>query len=128
LAPDAFDEAQATEQRIDASSAAAWEVAIDAARTLASEVDPGFPDVAELRNIAARIELGALVMASVEMRRTHHELKADIFELSMAEHRRNDRLFGAIERIAEAFDSLEQRLQRIENTVGKLVAAQTRHG
>ncbi|MGE5505669.1 MAG: hypothetical protein ACM31L_14700 [Actinomycetota bacterium] len=108
--------------RIEEHSAEAWDAAAAAARDMVAEAGrDGHPDLDRLESIASRIEISALVLSSVEMRYSHHELKTDVFQLGMEEMRRSERLLQAAERIVAAIDGLEARLGKLETKVSMLL-------
>ncbi len=116
--PDMDDEAN---ERIEAHSYEAWKAATQAARDLVDRVDPNNPDLDVIENIAARIEMCATVLTTVEMRRTHHELKADMFRMSTDDRRRHEVLISSIDRVTRAMEELEKRIGRLETKVGMLI-------
>jgi hypothetical protein len=110
------------DRRVEERSAQAWDSAAAAARDLVAEAGAGgFPDLERLESIASRLEISALVLSSVEMRYSHHELKTDIFQLGMEEMRRSERLLQAAERIVAAINGLDARLGKLETKVSMML-------
>lgn len=107
--------------QIDAKSEAAWGQAVEAARALVADVDPDDPDTLLLRSIAARIEISALVLAAIEARRTHQEVKRDIFDNSLSQIKMQNRLIETMEKVAGMVESIEQRMGKLETKVAMLV-------
>lgn len=116
--PDMDDEAF---ERIEAHSYEAWRAATQAAKDLVEQVDPAHPDIDLIENIAARIEMCATVLTTVELRRTHHEVKTDLFRMATEDRRRHDSLIGTLERVVRAVEELEKRIGRLETKVGMLI-------